>query len=295
MKGVVEKLYDIDSIEIPEELLECQADEKNVEAAVRALSLRYAREENADLVSRGDLAVCRADKESYPDGRTILIYTGVNMPGAEAAEAAVMGKHAGEVVSTVLCGKEAALTIEKILHRIPAEVTDELIAGIGMEGVSTVQGYRDHVRARMEEDLRMEKSKEIIQYFLQKMTQESTYQYDEAELEAYVQSQMEEYIREAEEAGETVSPEEIKESVLAQAKQNWMAEAFCKAKNVEVDLSSIEEDTDRMIEMMELMGEKVPDRAELSEMAVQDAYFGGLLTSIENIIREKTGGSYGNC
>ena len=77
--------------------------------------------------------------------------------------------------------------------------------------------------------------------------------------------------------------------------RTWMAEAFCKAKEIPVDLSAIEEDTDKMIEMMELMGEEVPDRAEMKEMAVQDAYFGGMMTYMDKMIKEKTGGSYGNC
>ena len=87
MKGVVEKLCNIDSIAIPEELLDNHVDEHQVEAAVQALSVRYAKEEETEEVSKGDFVSCEADKESYPDGRTILIYAGMNLPGAEEAEA----------------------------------------------------------------------------------------------------------------------------------------------------------------------------------------------------------------
>lgn len=295
MKGVVEKLCDIDSIAIPEELLDIHVEEQQVEAAVQSLSVRYAKEEAAEEVSQGDFVSCEADKESYPDGRTILIYTGMNLPGAEEAEAAVLGKKTNDTVSTNLAGKKAMLTIQKILHRIPVEVNDELIASIGMEGVTTVADYKDHIRAKMLEDVKMENSKGIISHLIQNMTIESTYQYDEAEMDAYVQSKMDQYLQEAKEAGEEVSPEEIKEGVLNQEKQGWMAEAFCKSKGIEVDLSSIEEDTDKMMEMMQLMGEEVPDRDEMNQMAVQDAYFGSMVAYISNMVEEKMGGSYGNC
>lgn len=295
MKGVVEKLCDIDSIVIPEELLDIHVDEQRVEAAVSALSMRYAKEEPSDIVSKGDFVSCQADEESYPDGRTIFIYTGMNLPEAQDAEEAVIGKRTGDTISTALAGKNTTLTVKKITHRIPVEISDELIAGIGLEGVETVDQYKDHVRAKMREDMEMENNKGIIQHFIKTMIEESTYKYDEAELNAYIQSTMENAAKEYEEEGMNVSPEEIKEGIFYQTKQGWMAEAFCKSKEIKVDLSSIEEETDKMIEMMELMGEKIPDRKEISEMAVQDAYFDGMMTYIEKLIEEKTGGSYGNC
>ena len=295
MKGVVEKLCDIDSIVIPEELLECNVDEQQVEDAVQSLSVRYAKEEAAEQVSKGDFVSCQADKESYSDGRSILIYPGMNIPGAENAEEAVIGKNAEDVVATSIAGKRVTLTIKKIVHRIPAKVTDTLIAGIGLDGVSTISQYKDYTRAKMLEDQKMEKNKEIIRYYIDEMTNGSTYQYDPAEMDAYVQSMMAQYTKEAEEMGESISQEEIRQSVIYQSKQAWMTEAFCKAKEIEVDLSSIEEETDKMIEMMELMGETVPDRNEITEMAVQDAYFSGFMSYLDKVLEEKTGGSYGNC
>ena len=147
----------------------------------------------------------------------------------------------------------------------------------------------------MIEDQKMEKSKEIVRYILHEMVEKSTYQYDETEMEAYAQSMAVQYAKEQEEAGEAVDLKDMKAGAVSNMKQYWMAEAFCKAKEIPVDLSAIEEDTDKMIEMMELMGEEVPDRAEMKEMAVQDAYFGGMMTYMDKMIKEKTGGSYGNC
>ena len=86
MKGFVTKLCDIDSIEIPKEMLEIRVDEQQLEEKLSALSLRYAKEEPTETAQAGDTVFCQADRESYPDGRTILLYTSVPLPGAEDAE-----------------------------------------------------------------------------------------------------------------------------------------------------------------------------------------------------------------
>lgn len=231
MNGKVDKLYDIDSIAIPEELLKVSVDEQRIEEEVGMLSLRYAKESLADTAAESDLVYAKADQESYPDGRTILLYTAMNMPGAEEAAKAVIGKKAGDVVSAVLADKKVTLTVEKVLHREPVEVTDELIAGMGIEGVADVEAYKAYLREKMIADQQMENNKGIVIHILNVMTENSTYAYDEA---------------------------------------------------------------DRMIEMMQLTGEPVPDRDEMIRMAVQDAYFTGLMSYIDNMVQQKVGGSNGN-
>ncbi len=287
MNGMVSNLYDIDSIVIPEELTKTDIDEQKVDEEVQVLSKRYAREEQADEAAAGDLVCCQADRESYPDGRTILLYAGMKLPGAEKAEEAVIGKKAGDVISTVLADKQVTLTIRKIVRRIPVEVNDALIAGMGIENVKTIEDYKAYVRDKMTADQRMEHEKDVIRYVMDQMIANSTYIYDEKEMEAYVQKTSEQYKKECEAIGEPVEMEEMKQGLIEQCKQYWMAKAFCESKGIAVDLSSIEEDTDKMIEMMKLMGEQVPDRAEMLEMAEQDAYLDGLFQYIDKMMEKK--------
>lgn len=294
MNGVVNRLYDIDSIVIPEELLAVSVDEAQVDKQVQMLSARYAKESLVDVAVGGDLVCCTADAGSYPDGRQILIYTGMCLPGAEKAKEAVIGKRAGDVVVTELTNRPVTLTIEKVIRRTPVEVDDALIAGMGIEGVTSVEEYKAHIREKLTEDQKMEKGKAITGYYLQQMTDNSTYSYDEKAMDAYIDGLMEEYIQESQEIGETVTPEEVRDGVIAQEKQNWMIEAFCKEKELPVDLSSVSEETDRMIEMMELMGEEIPNREEMEEAARQDAYFTAFLDYIDQLVAKKTGGAYGN-
>ena len=294
MNGKVDKLYDIDSIVIPAELLKVSVDEQRIEDEVAMLSLRYAKESQADTAAESDLVYAKADRESYPDGRTILLYTGINMPGAEEAAKAVIGKKAGDVFTSELAGKKVTLTVEKVLHREPVEVTDDLIAGIGIDGVADVKAYKVYLREKMMADQQMENSKGIVRHILDEMTANSTYVYDEAEVKAQSMVMAEQYQKEYEAMGETVTAEEICESMIAQEKQMWMAKAFCESKGIDVDTSSAEEEADRMIEMMQLTGEPVPDRDEMIRMAVQDAYFSGLMSYVDSMVQQKMGGSNGN-
>lgn len=286
MNGVVSNLYDIDSIVIPEKLTRTDIDEQKVDAEVQALSKRYARQEQADEAAAGDLVYCQADRESYPDGRTILLYTGMKLQGAEKAEEAVIGKKVGDVVSTVLSDKHAALTIQKIVRRIPVEVNDALIAGIGIEGVKTIEDYKNHIRAKMAANQSMEQEKEVVRYVMDQMIDNSTYIYDEKEMESYIQKMSEQYIKDCQEIGEPVDMDEMKQGLIEQCKQYWMAKAFCESKGIEIDLATVEEETDKMIEMMQLMGEQVPDRAEMLEMAEQDAYLDGLFQYINTRVEK---------
>ena len=289
MNGVVDKLYDIDSIAIPEELLKVCVDEQKVEDAIRSLSMRYAEESPADEVEKGDLVYCQPNRDSYPDGRTILLYTGMDIPGAEKAEEAVIGKKVGDTVLTVLAENTVGLTIKRIFRRIPVEVTDTLVADMGIEGVATVEDYRNYLRRKQAEDLKMEQSKGVVHYIMDEMVNNTTYIYDEAEMEAYTATLVEQYAGECEQIGEPVSREEIRQSLIYQEKQGWMAKAFCESKGIEVDTASAEEETDRMIEMMQLMGEQVPEREEMVRMTIQNMYLDGLFGYIDTMIEKKAG------
>ena len=286
MKGLVKKLCDIESIVIPEEMLKVSVDPARVEEEVASLALRYADKTEVDTTEIGDIVYCEADKESYPDGRTIILYTGTELPGAKEAAAAAVKKSVGDSFSATLADKSATLKIVKIIRRTPAEINDALVAAIGIEGVSTVDGYREYIKNKLLADIRLERSKEITRYFMDKLTDESEFSYDEAELEAYVKK----CAAEMPEGEPEMPPEELKQAVLSQMKLYWAADAFCKARGIEINDAEIEAEADQMAEMMGLMGEPVPDREELLDATRQNFVTGELFKVVDAIIGEKFGG-----
>ena len=188
MNGFVSKLCDIDSIRIPDELLEVHADEQTVDERVQSLSTQYARETEVSAAEQGDVVFCTADPARYPDGRTVILYTALALPGAEDAVRAVIGRTVGEAFAAELAGAHVQLQVQKIARLVPAEINDALIASLGIEGVTTVEAYRGYVREKLLSDLRVERSKEIMRVYFDAIEAQSEFSYDEAEFDAYVDS-----------------------------------------------------------------------------------------------------------
>lgn len=290
MNGFVNKLYDVDSIKIPEDMLEISVEDNCGDEAVKQLSLRYAEEVSADISEVNDIVYCAGDKDNYPDKRTLMIFTGSDIPGAEKAREAVLNKKVGDVVETALADKNVTLTVNKIVRRIPVKVDDNLIAGLGIEGVETVDAYKDHVTAQALENLKMETVKMIDGYIVKEMLEGCQFTYDEKEMDEYARETYDEYVNMYGEEEVGGSFEQVKPSIVDNIKMSWMAEAFCKSRNIEIDMSAIEEETDQMIEMMTLAGEEVPDREEMIQMTAQSEYTSQLFSYLESKTAEKIGG-----
>lgn len=289
MKATVKKLCDMDKIAIPPELLKVEVDEKTVTDAVARLGLRYAAETEAEIAEAGDIVHCRADAASYPDGRDVLLYTGAAIPGAEQAALAALGKRVGEGFETSLADKTVQLTVSKIVRRVPVEVNDALIASMGLDGVSTVAEYTAYTRGKMLADLRLERGKEITGIIVSTMDKESEFDCDPAVLDEIVAAQQEMYSADYAAAGIEIGPEELRMSILAQTRQAWLAEAFCTERGIEIDRESAEQYADQMIEMMTLMGEEVPERSVMLEMALENEYFRGFYDYIDGLIARRMG------
>lgn len=285
----VTKLCDMDAIAIPAEMLCVCVDEQDVEGDVARLGLRYAAESEADTVGPGDTVCCRADAESYPDGRAILLYTAAALPGAEAANAAAIGKSVGERFETSLAGKAVCLTVERIVRRTPAEVNDALVASLGLEGVVTVEDYRAWARDKRRAERRMEQSKEITRYLVDEMMAGSDFDFDAAALAAMVDEEMEQFAAEYAEEDADMSPEEMRAAIAEQIRQGWLAKAFCESLGLAIDRASAEEYTDQMLEMMKLMGDDSLTREAVLDMALQNEYFRAFYEYIDKLIERKMG------
>lgn len=289
MKGYVTKLCDIDSVEIPAEMLTVSVDAERIDKEIAALSLRYAGQISAIICAEGDIVRCKADEASYPDKRAILIFTGASLPAAEEAAKAAVGKKLGESFKTELAGKPVTLTVEKITRRTPVEVNDALIASIGIEGVTTVGDYRAYLTAKATEDANLENSKAVMRYLMDEMINGSEFEYDEAAMNAAIERAKTDYASMPVE-GYAPTDEDIAQSVVYQNKQGWVAEAFCKAQGIEIDEAAVKQQAEQIGQMMELMGENVPEEAELLDMARAEECLTPLFEHINGIIMRKIGG-----
>ncbi len=291
MKGYVTKLCDIDSIDIPAELLETHVDARLIEEELNALSLRYAKESDADCAAKGDIVHCQADGGSYPDGRSILLFTDTALPGAETAVRAVLGKSVGDTFDTELAGKFVTLTVKKIIRRTPVAVDDALVASLGMDGVSTVEDYRTYLTEKAQADAKLEQSKVVMRYLVDELLNRSEFTYDQAEMAEQIEKAKAECAAMPEsEDFPLPSEEELAQSVMSQLQQGWAAEAYCKKIGFTPDEDEVKQQAQQMGQMMELMGEAVPSEEELLDMARTDACLTPLFMHINDIIMQKMGG-----
>lgn len=290
MKGKVIRFCDLTDIQIPVEKCSVSVDPAQVTEAVDQLSVRYADKTWVQRAENGDVVYCRADEKSYPDGRDIILYTGLELPGAEAAAEAAIGREIGEKFDAPIGEKTVMLTVQKIIRMVPVSVNDALVASIGIGNVSTVEDYRNYIQNKMLEDQKKETIKQIVGEVTRAMMEKSTFAYDESEAEDYLKAHMDEIKVEYAQYGMEISEDEIRMGIIDQSKQGWLAEAYCQKHGIEIDRESIESETDQMMEMMTVMGEDVPDRETMLEETLYNNYMMVLFEHVEKAIKEKMEG-----
>ncbi len=286
MNGFVTKLYDIDSMTIPAENLKIQIDAQHIEDEIKALSLRCAKETKVEQATEGDLVCCKADAESYPDHRTILLFTSLPLPGAEEAAKAAVGKHLGDVFTASLAGKSVQLTVADVIRRVPVAVDDAAVASLSIDGVTTVDAYRTYLTDKAQKEQEQERNKQILRLFMDEMVSGSQYSYDEAEMAAYVEK-MKAQALEMDPAAAEMGDERITDSIVYQCKQQWLAEAICKEKGMAPSQEEIEQYADQMAEMFQMVGEAVPSRDELLEMAKSELCLTPMFEYLNQLIQQK--------
>ena len=105
----VSKLYDRHCIAVPEEMRKWHTDgREEADQQLKALSYAHGTEINADKVQTGDSVHLRCD-EGKLQGRVVLIYPGLELPGAADAEKAVMGHCVNDVIMTKIGGAPVVL------------------------------------------------------------------------------------------------------------------------------------------------------------------------------------------
>lgn len=294
MNGNVTKLCDISTLTLPSELLECRIDESQIEENIRLLSLRYATKVEADFSQTGDTVICRADKQSYPDGRSILIYTGLDIPGAEQAAQAACGKKVGDSFATVLCEQKVTLTVDKVVRHIPAKIDDALISSLGIEGVCDLVAYRRYIGQKMLDDKRMELGKNAAHFIHQAMMEESSFSYDVDAFEQYLAENKESMAADYAEMGITFTEDDLRDDLLNSCKSGWLAEAFCQSRGITLDEEIIAQEIERTKEMYTLMGEEIPSQQRLEQETRIDAYNMAFFQYIDQLVKEKMEEHHGN-
>lgn len=270
----VKKLYDIAKVVVPKEMTMWKVTDEEIQEQLKTLSMLSAEERDADTAETGDCVKCFCLSGGLKD-RTVLIYPGKEIPGAEEAEQAVMGITVGTEFAVELNG-EQELKVEKIIRRIPVVVDDALVQKQNIQGVSTVDEYCEWYRQTTGEINREQALKQIKIYYLEAMAEKSELEYDKAEMEIWVEGQVQQYVAEMEAMGQK---EELSEEMLGQMKEQCaasrfgeaVAKAICEEQGIFFTADMFEDELKQMAEEMPGMEDMLDEYA---QMYVGNAYTG---------------------
>ena len=188
MKSRVVSYYDYKKLEIPEELTRWHIPDEEIWKELEFQAGDHAVEKRAeDAVKIGDSVRCvcvKASKEKWKD-RVILLYPGRNLPGAEDAEEAVLGKASGESVCCSFGEVQMELLVQEILRMEKLPVGDELVKSLELFGVSTVEEYFCWYREKNNDERKTKAGYGIISYWLRESAARSEFAIDEEEKKAW--------------------------------------------------------------------------------------------------------------
>lgn len=275
MNARVVKLYDLASVTVPKEMTAWQVTDAQVEEQLVLLRKLAAQEISAEKAEAGDCVVCACDHGALA-GRTVLLYPGQKIPSAESAEETVLGLSAGAAFTADLNG-EVSLKVQKVIRRQASQMSDELIAGLGIEGVSTVAAYRAWYIQQTSEDNKAQALKSIKIYILTTLAERSEFEIDEAELDTWAMGQIEEIKKVAPEMLGNPDDYEImlpmlKEQVIENFKQELVMKAFCESRGFTFTPDMFADKVAETLQQAADMPGMEMDETQCAEMLVNNAY-----------------------
>ena len=183
----VVSLYDYHQSEIPDELRLWRVRDDEIQTKLTELAARQTAYAPAASAAAGDGVRCTCINGCTLNGRTkVLLYPGQTLPGAEAAEQAVLDHAVGDEFETELAGAPITLRVEEILRKQPAPpVSDALVKAAGIDGVDSIAAYARWYREQNEGTNRMHRISQLSSFWFQEVAAHSEVSIDPDEQEAY--------------------------------------------------------------------------------------------------------------
>ncbi|MCF0135466.1 MAG: hypothetical protein HUJ69_03485 [Lachnospiraceae bacterium] len=141
--------------------------------------------EHPEVIAEGDSVKCRCMTEGLYRSRTVLLYPGKELPGAEQAEKDAVGKKQGESFATELGGLHVELSVEEISRHSNTVVSDKMVQLEQLDGVNTISEYREWCRQSVENRKKEALAEQIAAWFYKNALEKSEYSIDEAEMKAW--------------------------------------------------------------------------------------------------------------
>lgn len=188
MNSKITNCYDYRKLDVSEELGHWHIPDSEIEAELGTLAKDHSGEEEIKgEIKNGDCVSCaciKASKENW-EGRTVLLYPGRKLPGAENAEEAVLGKKAGEEFDCQIKDTELILRVEKTVRICVMEISDELTEKLSIPEVHTVGDYYRWYHEQHDKERKEKACIGIARYWLEEISKRSEFDIDEEEKQSW--------------------------------------------------------------------------------------------------------------
>lgn len=190
-KSSVTELYDYEQLGVPEDTRPDEPSPAEIAKMVEALRNKYVGFEAAETVKKGDSVKCKVVSECAYSGRTILLYPGIFLPGAEAAEKEVKGKQVGDSFSCELCGNSITLEVTAITRPNDEVDDDEIVIKENIPVVETMQQYKLWCAEKIKGDKHHAAARKLAGYWFTELIKNSTFSIDPEEKDAWLTERVE--------------------------------------------------------------------------------------------------------
>lgn len=179
----LKKLYDFRELNLPEQLFQLSWSEEEVEKALEDVRVRFLTiEETAGPVQAGDFVAIDLPTTDREDARRVQINVGKRFYDT-AFEDTLIGLVPGAPVSMPDRDHGRAGTLVQIKRRLLPELTDALIARMEIEGVDTMDAYREYQQQRLIVRDKRKKANALFSMVLQEVVKCSEFGDMTAEIE----------------------------------------------------------------------------------------------------------------
>lgn len=185
------ELYDFRQLTLPEALFTLSWDKNAVEQAVDNLRTRFLTiEEVQDAVQLQDFALIFLPAQGEQKEKTVVVNVGKHFYNAPFEDSLVGLKAGAEVTMPRRDGGRTG-TLVSVKRRIRPALSDELAARMHLEGIATVEEYREREKRLSIEGDKEKKLRALLGLVKKEAMKRSVF----APLEALVEEQLEAYVR----------------------------------------------------------------------------------------------------
>ena len=158
---------------------------ENVERDLHSLCLQCKHTKAVSTVSSGDTVVLKLVSRMPKFQRSgLFVCVGAHL-FHEELEYALVGKTVGSTFQVCIDGEAVAVTVEKCLHTVIPEPSDEMIAQLELEGITTLEQYRLYTAQQHKAMYREYYLEYLASKYAEQWFDASTWEIDPNELETF--------------------------------------------------------------------------------------------------------------